>query len=48
MRAAHEESVELGLERGLLLVQGAVPGHREGRLVVTPAAKARKTAGANG
>jgi large subunit ribosomal protein L3 len=40
--------VRVDADRGLLLVQGAVPGHREGRLVVTPAAKARESAGANG
>jgi ribosomal protein L3 len=33
--------------KGLLLVKGAVPGHRDGHLVVTPAVKTRKAA-ANG
>jgi large subunit ribosomal protein L3 len=34
--------VRVDTERNLLLVKGAVPGHRDGRLVVTPAAKVRK------
>jgi large subunit ribosomal protein L3 len=33
--------------KGLLLIKGAVPGHRDGHLVVTPAVKTRKAA-ANG
>jgi large subunit ribosomal protein L3 len=37
--------VRVDADRGLILVQGAVPGHRDGRLLVTPAAKARKAAG---
>lgn len=36
--------VRVDAERNLMLVRGAVPGHREGRLVVTPAVKARKPA----
>ncbi len=40
--------VRVDAERGLLLVKGAVPGHRDGRLVVTPAVKAPKSAAANG
>lgn len=36
--------VRVDAERGLILVKGAVPGHREGRLVVSPAVKARKPA----
>ncbi|MCC7258193.1 MAG: 50S ribosomal protein L3 [Gammaproteobacteria bacterium] len=40
--------VRVDVDRGLLLVKGAVPGHREGRLVVTPAVKARKPVAANG
>lgn len=42
------EVVRVDAERGLMLVRGAVPGHRDGRLIVTPAVKARKTAGADG
>lgn len=42
------EVVRVDADRGLILVKGAVPGHREGRLVVTPAVKARKPAQANG
>jgi large subunit ribosomal protein L3 len=40
------EVVRVDAERGLMLVKGAVPGHRAGRLVVTPAVKARSVAGA--
>jgi large subunit ribosomal protein L3 len=36
--------VRVDAGKSLLLVKGAVPGHREGRLVVTPAVKARKSA----
>ena len=36
------EVVRVDAERSLMLVKGAVPGHRDGRLVVTPAVKARK------
>lgn len=36
--------VRVDAERGLMLVKGAVPGHRDGRLVVSPAVKARKPA----
>jgi large subunit ribosomal protein L3 len=39
--------VRVDAGRSLILVKGAVPGNREGRLVVTPAVKARK-APANG
>jgi len=42
------EVVRVDAERGLILVRGAVPGHRDGRLVVKPAAKRRKAAGAEG
>ncbi|MBM4197858.1 MAG: 50S ribosomal protein L3 [Gammaproteobacteria bacterium] len=42
------EVVKVDTERNLLLVKGAVPGHREGRLVVTPAVKVGKTAAAKG
>jgi large subunit ribosomal protein L3 len=38
------EVVRVDVERGLMLVRGAVPGHRDGRLIVTPAVKARNTA----
>ena len=40
--------VRVDTERNLLLVKGAVPGARNGRLVVTPAAKARKSAAVTG
>jgi large subunit ribosomal protein L3 len=36
------EVIRVDSERSLMLVKGAVPGHRDGRLVVTPAVKARK------
>jgi large subunit ribosomal protein L3 len=39
--------VRVDAGKSLLLVKGSVPGHREGRLVVTPAVKTRKSA-ANG
>jgi large subunit ribosomal protein L3 len=39
------EVVRVDAERSLMLVKGAVPGHREGRLVVTPAVKAHNAAG---
>jgi len=42
------EVVRVDAERGLMLVRGAVPGHRDGRLLVTPAVKGRKSAGAGG
>lgn len=42
------EVVRIDADRSLLLVKGAVPGHRDGRLVVTPAVKARKPAAAKG
>jgi large subunit ribosomal protein L3 len=35
------EVVRVDADRGLILVKGAVPGHRDGRLVVTPAVKVR-------
>lgn len=38
------EVVRVDAERGLILVKGAVPGHRDGRLLVKPAVKARKPA----
>jgi len=41
------EVVRVDAERGLILVKGAVPGHREGRLVLTPAVKARAAAQAS-
>lgn len=40
------EVVRVDAERGLILVRGAVPGHRAGRLLVTPAVKANKTVSA--
>ena len=36
------EVIRVDAERSLMLVKGAVPGHRDGRLVVTPAVKVRK------
>ena len=42
------EVIRVDADRGLMLVRGAVPGHRDGRLVVTPSVKARKSATANG
>ena len=42
------EVIRVDTDRGLMLVRGAVPGHRDGRLVVTPAVKARKSAAAKG
>ena len=36
------EVVRVDAERNLLLIKGAVPGHRGGRVVVRPAIKARK------
>jgi large subunit ribosomal protein L3 len=42
------EVIRIDADRGLMLVRGAVPGHRDGRLVVTPTVKARKSASANG
>lgn len=46
--AQNLEVVRVDAERGLLLVKGAVPGHRNGRIVVTPAAKASGAGQANG
>lgn len=40
--------VRVDADRSLMLVRGAVPGHRDGRVVVTPAVKARKPAKTNG
>ena len=40
--------VRVDAERRLILVKGAVPGHRDGRLVVTPAIKARNPVPASG
>lgn len=40
------EVVRVDAERGLILVRGAVPGHRAGRLLVTPAVKANKAVSA--
>jgi large subunit ribosomal protein L3 len=40
------EIVRIDTERGLLLVKGAVPGSRGGNIIVRPAAKAKKKAGA--
>ncbi len=37
------EVVRVDAERNLLLVKGAVPGHRGGRVIVRPAVKARRT-----
>lgn len=42
------EVVRVDADRNLMLVRGAVPGHRDGRLVVTPAVKARKSRAVNG
>ena len=42
------EVIRIDAERSLMLVKGAVPGHRDGRLVVTPAVKARKKQAATG
>ena len=42
------EVVRVDADRGLMLVRGSVPGHRDGRLVVTPAVKMRKSAQGNG
>jgi len=36
------EVVRVDAERNLILVKGAVPGHRGGRVIVQPAVKARK------
>lgn len=38
--------VRVDEERNLLLIKGAVPGHKGGRVIVRPAVKARNTAGA--
>jgi len=35
------EVVRVDAERNLILVRGAVPGHRGGRVIVQPAVKAR-------
>jgi large subunit ribosomal protein L3 len=35
------EVVRVDSERNLLLIKGAVPGHRGGRVIVRPAVKAR-------
>jgi len=35
------EVVRVDAERNLLLIKGAVPGHRGGRVIVRPAVKAR-------
>jgi large subunit ribosomal protein L3 len=35
------EVVRVDTERNLLLIKGAVPGHRGGRVIVRPAVKAR-------
>src|SRR5476649_754931 len=40
------EVVRIDMERGLLLVKGAVPGSRGGNIIVRPAAKAKVKAGA--
>ncbi|MGI9309466.1 MAG: 50S ribosomal protein L3 [Gammaproteobacteria bacterium] len=37
------EVVKVDTERNLILVKGAVPGHKEGRLFVHPAVKAKKS-----
>lgn len=41
------EVVRVDADRGLVLVRGAVPGHRDGRLVVTPTVKNRRAASAD-
>jgi len=40
------EVVQIDAERNLLLVKGAVPGHKGGRLIVKPTIKARTQVGA--
>ncbi len=42
------EVVRVDAERGVMLIRGAVPGHRDGRVVVTPTVKNRKSAAAAG
>ena len=37
------EVVRVDAERNLLLIKGAVPGHKGGRVIVRPAVKARRT-----
>jgi large subunit ribosomal protein L3 len=41
------EVVRVDADRNLILVKGSVPGVRNGRLVVKPAVKARRSAGAS-
>jgi large subunit ribosomal protein L3 len=36
------EVVRVDAERNLILIKGAVPGHRGGRVIVRPAVKVRK------
>jgi len=43
--AQNLEVVQVDPQRNLILVKGAVPGHRGGRLVVKPAVKASKNGG---
>ena len=43
--AQNLELVQVDPQRNLILVKGAVPGHRGGRLVVKPAVKASKNGG---
>ena len=38
------EVIRVDADRSLMLVRGAVPGHRDGRVIVTPTVKNRKTA----
>jgi large subunit ribosomal protein L3 len=36
------EVVRVDVERNLILLKGAVPGHRGGRVIIRPAVKVRK------
>ena len=40
------EVIRIDADRSLMLVRGAVPGHRDGRVIVMPTVKNRKTASA--
>lgn len=42
------EVIRVDAERSLMLIKGAVPGHRQGRLLVTPAVKVRTVASTDG
>ena len=41
--AQNLEVVRVDAERNLILIKGAVPGHKGGRVVVRPSVKARTT-----